>query len=84
MERKSVTIHFPAELLRKAKALKGAGESFNELVVEAVDREVRRRRGWAAHRRIVARREQMRAAKAIEVDSTALIRSLREDEGRRD
>ncbi len=44
MEKESVTIRFPSELMRQAKRLKSGKESFNELVVEAVEREVRRRK----------------------------------------
>ena len=49
MEKESVTIRFPSELMRQAKRLKSGKESFNELVVEAVEREVRRRKALEAH-----------------------------------
>ncbi len=52
MEKESVTIRFPSELMRQAKRLKSGKESFNELVVEAVEREVRRRKALEAHETI--------------------------------
>jgi hypothetical protein len=61
MEREAVTIRFPSDLLAKARSLKEGNESLNDLVVEAVEQEVRRRRGWAAHQRIIARSEAVKA-----------------------
>ncbi|MEH1871490.1 YlcI/YnfO family protein [Nostoc sp.] len=84
MEREALTIRFPADLLVKAKKIKEGNESLNDLVVEALEREVSRRRGWAAHQRIIARSEIVKAKTGIQPASTDLIRSLREDEGRRD
>ncbi|MBD2449137.1 hypothetical protein H6G76_18650 [Nostoc sp. FACHB-152] len=84
MEREALTIRFPTELLAKARKLKNEGESFNDLIVEALEREVKRRRGWAAHQRIIARSEIIKAKTGIQPASTDLIRSLREDQGRRD
>ncbi|MBN3872110.1 YlcI/YnfO family protein [Nostoc sp. JL33] len=83
MEREALTIRFPADLLVKAKKIKEGSESLNDLVVEALEREVSRRRGWAAHQRIIARSETVTKT-GIQPASTDLIRSLREDEGRRD
>ncbi|MEH2161943.1 MAG: YlcI/YnfO family protein [Nostoc sp.] len=84
MEREALTIRFPADLLVKAKKIKDGSESLNDLVVEALEREVSRRRGWAAHQRIIARSETVKAKTGIQPASTDLIHSLREDEGRRD
>lgn len=84
MEREALTICFPAELLVKARKLKNDGESFNDLIVEALEREVKRRRGWIAHQRILIRSEIIKAKAGIQPASTDLIRSLREDKGRRD
>jgi hypothetical protein len=84
MEREAITIRFPANLLTKARSLKEGSESLNDLVVEAVEREVRRRRAWAAHKRIVARSEAVKAKTGIQPASTTMIRSLREGEGRCD
>ena len=60
MEREAVKIRFPAYLVRKAKQLKEGGQSFNELVVEALSREVKRRQAIAAHQSIVARRAEIK------------------------
>lgn len=84
MEREAVTIRFPSNLLAKARSLKEGNESLNDLVVEAVEQEVRRRRGWAAHQRIIGRSEAVKAKTGIQSASTELIRSLRESEGRCD
>jgi predicted CopG family antitoxin len=49
MEREAVTIRFPIPLLNKIKHLKDGSESFNELVVEAVEREVKRQQTIVNH-----------------------------------
>jgi predicted CopG family antitoxin len=82
--REAVTIRFPVDLLDQAKQLKKGKESFNELVIEALEHEVRRRRALTAHQSIVARRAQIKARTGVQPEATALIRSLREGEERRD
>jgi predicted CopG family antitoxin len=84
MEREAVTIRIPADLLEQAKQFREGGESFNEIVVEAIAREVRRRRSLAAHQRIVARSAEVEAKTGIQPSSVDLIRQLRAGEGRRD
>ncbi|MGL4620085.1 YlcI/YnfO family protein [Chroococcidiopsis sp.] len=84
MEREAVTIRIPAELLEQARQLRESSESFNEMVVEAIAREVRRRRSLAAHQRIVARSVLVEAQTGIQSSSVDLIRQLRASEGRRD
>ena len=84
MEREAVTIRIPADLLEQAKQFREGSESFNEMVVEAIAREVRRRRSLAAHQRIVARSAEVEAKTGIQPSSVDLIRQLRADEGRRD
>jgi len=59
-------------------------DSVNYMVVEAIAREVRRRRSLAAHQRIVARSAEVEAKTGIQSSSVDLIRQLRADEGRRD
>jgi hypothetical protein len=54
------------------------------MVVEAIAREVRRRRSLAAHQRIVARSAEVEAKTGIQSSSVDLIRQLRAGEGRRD
>ena len=81
MEREAVTIRFPVTLLKQAKQLKDGGESFKELVVEAVEREVKRR-AIATHQSIVARRAQIKARTGVHPNANALIRSLREGDMR--
>ena len=84
MEREAIAIWFPTALLVKARSLKSSSESFNDLVVEAVEQEVRRRRGWAAHQRIIARSEAIKVKTGTQPTSTDLIHDLREGERRRD
>src|SRR3712207_3786231 len=57
--RRAVSVRFPADLLAQAKAVQAPGESLNDLVVGLVEREVRRRRGLAAHERIMRIREEV-------------------------
>ncbi|MBD2128230.1 hypothetical protein NDI39_28965 [Microcoleus sp. ZQ-A2] len=84
MEREAVTIRIPADLLQQARQFRESSESFNEMLVEAIAREVRRRRSLAAHQRIVARSAEVEAKTGIQPSSVDLIRQLRADEGRRD
>jgi hypothetical protein len=56
--RRARSVRFPADLLEQAKTVLASGESLNDLVVSLVEREVRRRRGLAAHERIVRTREE--------------------------
>jgi hypothetical protein len=84
MEREAVTIRIPTDLLEQARQFREGGESFNEMVVDAIAREVKRRRSLAAHQRIVARSAQVEAKTGIQPSSVELIRQLRTDEGRRD
>nr|WP_322720781.1 YlcI/YnfO family protein [Nostoc sp. ChiQUE02]MDZ8233862.1 YlcI/YnfO family protein [Nostoc sp. ChiQUE02] len=48
MEREALTICFPPDLLAKVRKLKEGSESFNDLIVKALEREMRHRQGWAA------------------------------------
>ncbi|MEA5576159.1 YlcI/YnfO family protein [Anabaena sp. UHCC 0451] len=84
MEREAVTIRIPADLLQQAKQLRESSESFNEMVVDAIAHEVRRRRALAAHQRIVARSAEVEAKTGMQSSSVNLIRQLRAGEGRRD
>jgi len=83
MERQAVTVRLPADLLKQAKRFQLNRESFNELVVEAVMREVQRRQALAAHQRIVARSAEVEEQTGIQPSSLELIRQMREGEGRR-
>lgn len=83
MEREAVTIRIPVNLLEQARQFREGSESFKEMVVEAIAREVRRRRSLAAHQRIVARSAEVEAKTGIQSSSVDLIRQLRAGEGRR-
>ncbi|MBI2939767.1 MAG: hypothetical protein HYY04_04950 [Chloroflexi bacterium] len=81
--REAITIRFPTGLLTSAREVKAARESLNDLVVEAVHREIRRRQGLDAHTSIVQLREQIRARTGPHPDAGPLIRALREGDERR-
>lgn len=77
--KKAITIRIPADLLTQAKQFREGNESFNEMVVDAIAREVRRRRSLAAHQRIVARSAEVEAKTGIQSSSVDVIRELRSD-----
>ncbi len=81
--REAITVRFPEELLGMARETKAEGESFNDLVVKAVEREVSCRRGLKAHELIVATRQQIKARTGAHPDPVPLIRQLREGQQRR-
>lgn len=84
MEREALTIRFPAKLLEKIRALKRDNESLNDLVVEALEKEMKWRSAWLAHEQIQTIREQVKQRTGVHPDATPLIRQLREGEDRRD
>lgn len=82
-DREAVTIRIPVGLLERARRAKLERESLNELVVGAIEREVRRRQALGAHEEIVRIRGQIKARTGNQPDATPLIRELREGRGRR-
>ncbi|QLE57851.1 YlcI/YnfO family protein [Nostoc sp. TCL26-01] len=84
MEREALTIRFPAELLQKIRALKRDDESLNDLVVQALEKEMKWRSSWAAHKQIQTIREQVKQRIGVHPDPVPMIRQLREGESRRD
>ena len=80
IEQESVTIAIPTDLLEQVRRLRGEQESFEEMVIGAIAKEVRRRRGLAAHERIVARSAAVEAVSGVQSSSVELIRQLREGE----
>ncbi|HUG14993.1 MAG TPA: YlcI/YnfO family protein [Thermomicrobiales bacterium] len=78
--RDALTIRLANDVLRTARELKDERESLNDFVIEAIDREIRRRRG---HQDVNTIRRLQHGA-ALQPDSTALIRALRERHERRD
>lgn len=79
-ERESLTVHLPAGLLTQVKLYKAQNESLNDLAIAALEREVSRRRGLAAHQRIIDRREKIKQKTGTQPSSVDLIRKLRVDE----
>ncbi len=59
-----------------------SSELFNDLVVEAVEQEVRQCRFWSAHQRIIACCEIVENRTGIQTNSVDLIRNLREGKER--
>lgn len=82
--REALTIRFPSELLSNAKTVKSDRESFNDLVVNAVDREVRRRQGLQTLGEILQTNEEIFQRVGLLPDSTPMIRAFRDGELRRD
>ena len=83
-EREALTVRLRAGLLAQLREHKSLDESLNDLIIKALEREVRYRRGLAAHHRIIERREKIREKTGIQPNSTDTIRQLREGESRYD
>ncbi|MGI8553424.1 MAG: YlcI/YnfO family protein [Dehalococcoidia bacterium] len=81
-ERQARTIRFPTELVADAQAVREEQESFNDLVITAVERELARRRGLQAFEEILRIRDQVEARTGLHPDSTPLIRAMRDGEER--
>lgn len=81
-EREPLTIRVPPAVLARARQLKAAGESLNDLIVHAIEQEVRRREGFQAHEQILRVRQQVRRRTGGQPDATELIRAMREGEAR--
>jgi predicted CopG family antitoxin len=78
--RKALTIRIADDVLRTARELKDERESLNDFVAEAIEREIRRRRGLQAVQSI----RELQEDATLQPDSTALIRAMREGDERRD
>ena len=48
-EREALTVRFPIGLMAQMRKYKSHGESLNDLVIKALEQEVRYRQGLAAH-----------------------------------
>ncbi len=70
----SVTLNIPQKLLGNAQRLSSPDETLNDVVILALDREVRRRKGLAANQKILALNKEL----PPQPDDTELIRQLRE------
>lgn len=82
-ERKGLTVRFPPDLLVEARATIFEDESLNDLIVRALEREVRRRKALDNLAEIDLLREAIRQRGGTQPDSAPLIRALRSGEGRR-
>lgn len=82
--REAITVRLPSELATEAREAKDERESLNDLVVAALEREVRRRRGLKAYEEIVRLSDEIFRERGVQPDSQPLIRALRDGEGRRD
>ena len=80
----SFTVRLPTELASRAKATKTKDESLNDVVLSAVEREVRRRELEQLLEDVDRLRDEIKAEHGILPNSVPLIRSLREGIGRRD
>ncbi|MFN0073712.1 MAG: YlcI/YnfO family protein [Chloroflexota bacterium] len=78
------TVRIPIPLLHEAQDVIEGRESLNDLIVTAIEREVRRRRANKALDNIELLSARIRAEAGIQPSSTQMIRDLREGIGRRD
>lgn len=83
MPRRAITIRFPTALVNDARKRTAPDESFNDLVVEALDREARRRSALATLDRINELRRRIWARAGVQPSSAPLIRRVREERLRR-
>lgn len=83
MPRRSITIRFPTALVNDARKRTAPDESFNDLVVGALEREARRRRALATLEEINEFRRRAWAGRGIQPSSAPLIRRMREERVRR-
>lgn len=72
------TIHLPHDRLAEARIACAEGESLEEFILAAVEREIQRRPGLAAYADILRVREQILAETGPQPDSGPLIRALRD------
>ena len=81
-ERTAATVRIPKELMARAKEYAN-GTSFNDLVVAALEAEVRRRQMKLALKETDEARERTFREQGLLSDSTPIIRELRQGIGRR-
>jgi len=81
--RRSITVRFPATLVDDARKRTAPDESFNDLVVAAVEREARRRSALATLERINELRRKVWGRAGKQPSSAPLIRQMREERLRR-
>lgn len=82
--RNAMTVRLPDDVVTRMKALKDADESLNDLVIHALESELRRRQSAAALARIKELKEETRRTVGLLPGSVDFIRGLREGEGRYD
>ena len=79
MPRRSITVRFPAALVEDARKRIAPDESFNDLVVAALEREARRRSALTTLERINELRRKVWARAGKQSSSAPLIRQMREE-----
>jgi hypothetical protein len=84
LDRVAVTIRVPPETMTRARSALVDGESFNALVIEAIEREVGRRQVMGAVIAAAAFRSRTAQRRGRAESSTQLVRRLREGSGRTD
>jgi hypothetical protein len=80
--RDPLTVRFPSKLLDQTRTVKRPGESLNDVVVSALEREVRRRTALELGTTILRTRDEMLASGPRTSSSIDLIHELREDRRR--
>jgi hypothetical protein len=81
--RNPVTIRFPKAVLAAARTSKGRDESFNDLVVAAVEREAKRRESLTRLAELDELRRTVWAGRGKRPSSAPMIRAMREGRLRR-
>jgi hypothetical protein len=81
--REAITVRLPAGLAARVRGVRSAAESLNDVLIEAVEREVRRRQARGAYDSITRLREEILRERGVSGDSSSTIRELREGSGRR-
>jgi hypothetical protein len=82
--REAITVRLPSGLLARAKGVRVESESLNDVLIEAVEKEVRRRYAARAFESIIRVRDEILADRGPSPDSGTTIRELRDGKGRRD
>jgi hypothetical protein len=76
--RTAITVRMPHEMMQEAKELKEEQESRNQLIIDALSKELRRRCGLKALESIRRTREKIRRKYGVHPSSVPFIRALRE------
>jgi hypothetical protein len=80
MEKTSITIQIPSQLLEEVRSLETETETLNDLVTRILEKEIKARKAWIAHQTVLRLRQEIKEKTGIHPDPIPLIRQLREGE----